>query len=132
MKKVKKCLALVLALCFFAVVPLSALAAEDYNTCMLGSWKTDAVYHTKSNDIDFISDSTGTLTVNANGTAVYSLYGKTYTATWSYQITSDGFHIYYMIFSDAGVEESHIVMYSLTNDIIEVFEGDDIYIYVRA
>ena len=87
MKHIKKILALALALCFFATVPLTAAASSAYDTYVIGTWSAYQVYNGDTKETQNVGAGVSYLYINRNGTAKWIAGSTTYTGTWSYSKT---------------------------------------------
>ena len=87
MKNIKKILALALAICFFAIIPLTAAASSAYDTYLIGNWEVYEVYDGSEKKTQKVMSGMSTLQVNSDGTAKWKVNSDWYDGTWSYSKT---------------------------------------------
>lgn len=125
----KKYVALVLALCFLAVLPLTALAADT--SYLPGTWNLTAVYETETEDYksgDY--SSTSKLTFESNGTAVFYLASEPMESKWVYEKTDDtgDWYTFTMNYSGTMLDLTMVVK----EGCIYLLISDTVYIYSKA
>ena len=92
MKQIKKVFALLLALCFLAVIPLTAAADVENGSQIVGTWTGYLDYDAATGNVKNITISDSSLMLFANGTGVWLWQGKTYDIKWSFkEKDEDGF-----------------------------------------
>lgn len=84
MKRMQKLLALILALCFLAVIPLTAAAEDERYTLPLGYWTVFDGYNSNTGKGEKVSLGYSSLTVNADGTCSFMLSSFVVNGTWDW------------------------------------------------
>ena len=87
MKHMKKILALMLVLCFMAVIPLSASASSSYDTYVIGNWTAYEIYDSDTGVSKGVEEGACLLYVYSDGTAKLVSGTTIYPGRWSYSRT---------------------------------------------
>lgn len=135
MKHIQKILALILAICFIAIIPLSAFAAGEYDFYIVGNWDLQAIYDSEADDYRTVSADVSKLEINADGTGAFYIGDERYTAKWEYQANIENGYVYNFLVDYEDSELDLTLVYG-TQDNLKghaiLFLSDDLYDYVRA
>lgn len=132
----KKYVAFLLVLCFLAVLPLTA-AAEEYDTCVIGSWYVVEAYDGDTEEITSYYAEVSHVNIREDGTCDWSIGSDVYYGTWAYVSTFSAGYQYTMTVDYEGTQLPITFTYCNSKDysfygsvILEL--GNMLYTYKKA
>ena len=137
MKHLKKTLALFLALCFLAVIPLTAAAENDYDQVIVGNWKIYIIYNAETEETRLAAGNESRLVVNKDGTGTMYISEKHSDFRWAFKENlnqSDVIGYRYSCTKIAGteVELFYSTEGSFSGMLVMMIQGLGMLIYVKA
>ena len=118
-KHIRKRLALILALCLLAVLPLTAAAESEYDQHIIGVWEVYQVYDADTGNCQEVLPGASCLIVNADGTASWMVGSDTYSAKWVYRRSDDTGYWYRFAMTNAeGTVSLNLVYVTCESDYL--------------
>lgn len=94
MKNIKKYVALVLALCFLAVLPLTAAAGSAGETAAIGTWTVHTSFDSETQTTQDLDSSASTLVFYANGNVDLIAGTDLIRGTWKFLTDYEDGYVY--------------------------------------